>query len=45
MHCLVRMIPMQTMTGKDLVLARGDFGNPHTSIIITWNKVANRWSI
>ena len=28
--------------GKGLVLARGNFGNPHTSITLPWNKVARR---
>ncbi|WP_439099965.1 DNA methylase [Blautia wexlerae] len=28
--------------GKGLFLARGAYGNPYTSIILSWNKVANR---
>ena len=28
--------------GKGLFLARGTYGNPHTSILLSWNKVANR---
>ena len=28
--------------GKGLFLARGAYGNPHTSILLSWNKVANR---
>ena len=28
--------------GKGLFLARGSYGNPYTSILLSWNKVANR---
>ena len=28
--------------GKGLFLARGAYGNPYTSILLSWNKVANR---
>ncbi len=28
--------------GKGLFLARGTYGKPHTSILLSWNKVANR---
>ena len=28
--------------GKGLFLARGTYGNPYTSILLSWNKVANR---
>ena len=28
--------------GKGLFLARGAYGNPHTSVLLSWNKVANR---
>ena len=28
--------------GKGLFLARGVYGNPYTSILLSWNKVANR---
>lgn len=28
--------------GKGLFLARGAYGNPHTSILLSWNKVVNR---
>ena len=28
--------------GKGLFLARGAYGNPYTSVLLSWNKVANR---
>ena len=28
--------------GKGLFLARGTYGNPYTSVLLSWNKVANR---
>ena len=28
--------------GKELFLARGAYGNPYTSVLLSWNKVANR---
>ena len=28
--------------GKGLFLARGAYGNPYTSVLLSWNKIANR---